>query len=144
MLERCALSVHLIGETFGAMPDGPSQKSVAMFQNELAVAACRSRPLRRLIWLPEGTKSSHEAQQKLIESFLSDSEYQFGADLITSDFEAFKSSVHVTLKILEEPQQQRQMETEDGDHQVYIICDKRDLKATIPLRKFLNAQKTQG
>src|SRR6266700_3822527 len=37
MLARCALSIHLVGESYGAVPDGPTAKSTGMLQNELAV-----------------------------------------------------------------------------------------------------------
>ncbi|HEX3231312.1 MAG TPA: TIR domain-containing protein, partial [Pyrinomonadaceae bacterium] len=33
LLKRCRLSVHLVGETYGGVPDGPSQKSVVVLQN---------------------------------------------------------------------------------------------------------------
>jgi hypothetical protein len=143
LLERCALSVHLVGEFYGSVPDGPSLKSMTVLQNELAAAACRSRALRRLIWLPDGTSSGQDAQRKFIEALHGDPEFQFGADLITSDLEAFKTSVHGTLKKLEEPPRQKQAEemAEDRAHQIYLICDEKDRKATVPLRKYL---KTKG
>ena len=56
LLARCALSIHLVGEKYGSVPDGPTDRSVSMIQNELAVARCRGGGLRRLIWLPQGTE----------------------------------------------------------------------------------------
>jgi hypothetical protein len=143
LLERCTLSIHLIGEFYGAVPDGPSQKSVAVLQNEVAAAACRTRALRRLIWLPEGTSPRQDAQKKFIDSLHGDPEFQCGADLITGDLEIFKTSVHGTLKKLEEPPPQKSAEQAGKDHarQIHIICDVGDRKATVPLRKFL---KTKG
>jgi hypothetical protein len=143
LLERCALSVHLVGEFYGAVPNGLSQKSVTVLQNELAAGACRTRALRRLIWLPEGTSSGQDAQRKFIDALHGDPEFQFGADLITSDLEAFKTSVHATLKKLEERPRQKLAEevAEDRARQTYLICDEKDRKATVPLRKNL---KTKG
>ena len=46
LLARCALSIHLVGESYGAVPDGPTEKSAGMLQNELAVARCRSGGLQ--------------------------------------------------------------------------------------------------
>ena len=46
LLAQCALSIHLVGESYGAVPDGPTAKSVGMHQNELAVARCRSGGLQ--------------------------------------------------------------------------------------------------
>ena len=87
--------------------------------------------------------SKRGAQRKFIEALHGDPEFQFGADLITSDLEAFKTSVHATLKKLEEPPRQKQAEeaAEDRVHQIYLICDEKDRKATVPLRKYL---KTKG
>jgi hypothetical protein len=53
LLERCRLAIHLVGESYGAVPVGPSQKSVAELQNELAVQRSKSGALARVIWLPE-------------------------------------------------------------------------------------------
>jgi hypothetical protein len=38
-LARCELSIHLVGAKYGLVPDGPSDKSVTVLQNELAIAA---------------------------------------------------------------------------------------------------------
>ena len=37
MLGRCKLSVHIIGANYGMVPDGPSEKAVAVLENELAI-----------------------------------------------------------------------------------------------------------
>ena len=86
------------------MPDGPSQKSVVVLQNELAVKRSKSGALPRVIWLPEGTHSEQAPQQAFIEALHHDAEAQFGADLITGDLEALKTSIHATLKKLEKPE----------------------------------------
>ena len=91
LLARCALSIHLVGESYGAVPDGPTAKSVGMLQNELAVARCKSGGLKRLIWLPQGTRSEQAPQQAFIEALHQDAQAQFGADLITGDIEELKS-----------------------------------------------------
>src|SRR6185503_4531092 len=57
LLKRCKLSIHLVGETYGGVPDGPSQKSEAVLQNELAAQRSRSDQLKRVIWGPVGTHS---------------------------------------------------------------------------------------
>jgi hypothetical protein len=64
LLARCALSIHLVGEKYGTVPDGPTDKSVSILQNELAVVRCRSGGLQRLIWLPQGTRSEQAPQSR--------------------------------------------------------------------------------
>jgi hypothetical protein len=139
LLERCTLSIHLVGASYGTVPDGPSQKSVAVLQNELAVKRSKNGALPRVIWLPEGTQSEQAPQQAFIDALHHDAEAQFGADLITGDIEALKTQIHATLKKLEKPEPKQPAEqaaAADNAKLIYVICDEKDLKATVPVRKF--------
>ena len=142
LLERAIVSIHLVGSSYGAVPDGPSQKSVVVLQNEVAVQRSRTAGLHRVIWLPEGTASQHSEQQQFIHALHTDAESQFGADLITADFESLKGTVHTALHKLENPEATSPGEgnTAGGAKLVYLICEERDRKATIPVRKFLKTQ----
>ena len=162
LLARCALSIHLVGGVYGAVPDGAGDKSVSVLQNELAAAQCRSGGLTRLIWLPDGTASAQPQQQAFIHRLLQDDDAQWGADLLTGDVEALKSAMHATLKKLEKPAAPAAPLPGPGDTdgaggaggaggaadgatgnsrapQVYLLCDARDRKATVPLRRWLKA-----
>jgi hypothetical protein len=143
LLARSALSVHLVGESYGAVPDGPTAKSTSMLQNELAVARCRSGGLQRLIWLPKETRSQKPEQQAFIEALHRDAEAQFGADLVAGDIEELRAAIHVTLKKIERPEPV-QPEPEaaaarapagSNTRLLYLICDAKDRKASVPLRK---------
>jgi hypothetical protein len=139
LLTRCALSIHLVGDSYGAVPDGPSQKSVIVLQNELAVQRSKSGKLPRVIWLREGITSTQAQQQAFIEALHQDAEAQFGADLITGDLEELKTSIHATLKQLEKPEQEKPAAptaARDRAKLIYLICDRKDRKATVPVRKF--------
>jgi hypothetical protein len=138
LLEQCKLSIHLVGSSCGAVPDGPSQKSVVVLQNELSIQRSKLGGLQRVIWLREGTESHYPEQQRFIEALHKDAEAQFGADLITGDLETLKAAVHAALQKLEKPE--RLMRQPEGAKVVYLICDERDRPATRPLRKFLQAQ----
>jgi len=143
LLERCRLAIHLVGESYGAVPDGPSQKSVVVLQNELAVQQSKSGALPRVIWLPEGTHSEQAPHQAFIEALHQDAEAQFGADLITGDLEDLKTSIHTALKKLEKPelkQPEEQAAAADRAKLIYLICDEKDRKATVPVRKFCRGQ----
>ena len=143
LLKRCRLAIHLVGESYGAVPDGPSQKSVVMLQNELAVQRSKSGALRRVIWLAEGTSSEQTQQQAFIEALHQDAEVQFGADLITGDLEDLKASIHSTLKKIEKPEPRRpkkQAAAADKAKLIYLICDEKDRKATVPVRKFCRGE----
>lgn len=143
LLERCKLSIHLVGGSYGAVPDGPSQKSAAALQNELAAKRSKSDALKRVIWAPEGTRSQHAQQQAFIDALHQDAEAQVGADLITGDLENLKASIHATLKKLERPEPQlteEQASAAKSARLIYLICNEKDRKATVPLRKFCRAQ----
>jgi hypothetical protein len=143
MLARCALSIHLVGDSYGAVPDGPTAKSVAMLQNELAVARCKSGSLKRLIWLPQETRSGQPHQQAFIEALHQDAQAQFGADLITGDIEELRCAIHATLRKIEQPEPQlpdrettqAQTLAENCGKLMYFVLDEKDRKASVPLRK---------
>jgi hypothetical protein len=139
MLEQCRLSIHLVGSGCGAMPDGPSQKSIVVLQNELAIQRCQEGGLKRVIWLPEGTTSQHAEQQRFMDALRQDASAQFGADLITADRETLKGVVRDVLQRLEKPTSAKVdlLRTAEGASLIYLICDERDRHASIPLRKLL-------
>jgi len=140
LLERCTLSIHLIGDTYGSVPDGLSQKSLVVLQNELAVQSSKNNALQRMIWLPEGTRAEQAQQQAFIEALHQDADVQFGADLITGDLETLKTSIYASLKKLEKPKPsgpEEQATATDGARLIYLICDEKDRKATVPVRKYL-------
>jgi hypothetical protein len=127
-----------VGSGYGAVPDGPSQKSVVELQNQLAIQRSKDAALKRLIWLREGTASEHSDQRRFIEALQRDPKAQFGADLITGDGETFKTAVRACLDNLE--RRAPVPAATDNAHSanlVYLICDEKDRSATIPVRKFL-------
>jgi hypothetical protein len=139
LLTRCSLSIHLVGSTYGAIPDGPRQKSVIVLENELAVARSKAGKLRRIIWLPEGTQPRGQEQQQFIEALGRDPEVQYGADLISAGLEDLKGAIHSTLRKLGESQLQpeRQARLERGQKLVHVIYDKNDREASRSLRRWL-------
>jgi hypothetical protein len=137
LLERSSLSIHLVGATYGAVPDGPSQKSIVVLQNEAAVERSRKEGLRRLIWVPEGTSARQVEQQQFIDTLQKSVEAQFGADLMICDLETLKDVIHATLKKLQKPSTPQ---SPPGEQLVYLIFEGRDRQATIPLRRFLKNQ----
>ena len=139
LLKCCQLSIHLVGEAYGGVPDGPSQKSVVVLQNELAARRSKSDQLKRVIWVPQGTHSEQAQQQAFIDALHQDAEAQIGADLITADIEGLKTSIHAILTKLEKPGPQlpaEQAAAAERAKLIYLICNEKDRKATVPVRKF--------
>ena len=125
LLARSAVSIHVIGAAYGAVPDGPSQKSVVVLQNELASRRCKAGALQRLIWLPDGTRSDQAAQQAFIELLHGDAEAQRGADLITADLEHLKGSMHALLQSLERRRAEAQAPAHAAGTPHVPVCDRR-------------------
>ena len=145
MLARCQLSIHLIGQSYGSVPDGPSRKSGVILQNELAVArrlagaGQKAGALKRVIWLPEGLHSDQPKQQQFIEAITRDAEVQHGAEVIRGSMEDLKAAIHTRLQ--PEPEEPKPATAAAGGRKkVYLIFDQRDRRGTRDLRKFLMGQ----
>jgi hypothetical protein len=140
-LEQCGMSIHMVGRHYGFVPDGPSGKSAVILQNDMSVAQARKKPFRRIIWLPAGPDSSELQQKQFIDALHRDSEKQFCADLITGDLEALKSAIHTTLQSLEKKDSPVAGPPCDPNARLlYLICDKQDREAVLPIRKLLLKQ----
>ena len=138
-LEIADLSIHLVGKSYGGVPDGPEDKSATILQNEVAAEFSAARGLPRLIWLSQADKIQDERQLAFISALNENAEVQQGADLIEGSLEEFKTAVFDKLRQMELPQKVAQNELEQ-EKKIFLICDERDRKASIPLRKYLKSQ----
>ena len=139
LLQRAALSIHLVGRSVGPIPDGPSGRSVAMLANQLAAEQCRHGGLKRIIWLPEGVTGERAEQQSFIEALQRDAALQYGADLLRSDVEALKGAIHLTLRQLETPAAPPAPRAADRPV-VHVLMSEADRVGAVPLLKLLRAQ----
>jgi hypothetical protein len=142
-LARCRMSVHLVGQNYGVVPEGATASVVAL-QNELAVersGGSGGAGFSRLIWLPPGLTPADERQQRFLEHLHTDPRLQRGADLLETPLEDFKTALHQRLEPPPEPSPRGAMAMapggDDGPPRVYLICDQRDLGATPPLEDYL-------
>lgn len=139
-LSQCSLSIHLVGSGYGAIPDGPSQKSVVVLENELAVKRCKTGGLCRIVWMPvTELVPNKKKQQQFIDALGRDPEVQFGADLVTNGLEDLKGTIHATLQKLEKAalRPAKPARVEGGPKFVYLIYDKADREASHGLRRWL-------
>lgn len=145
MMNLCKLAIHPIGSVYGAVPDGNSEQSITVLQNRVALQQCQSRNLPRLIWIPRPARADAPRQQEFIEALSRDPEQQFGADVVTGDVEQLKAAVHAALKKIETPPPAatpaaRESAEAGPGKSVFLLCDERDRKATIPIRKLLKSK----
>ncbi|WP_263383610.1 toll/interleukin-1 receptor domain-containing protein [Granulicella arctica] len=141
LLGQCQLSIHLIGSNYGAVPDGPSQKSIVVLQNEIATLLSHERNLPRILRLAEDTVSRQPDQGAFIEMVKTDPETQFGADVITSQSpEELKGAIHAALEKFRTPSVEELPPSASTDRRlVYLICTVQDRRSTVPIRQRLNA-----
>jgi hypothetical protein len=139
LLDRCQLSIHVVGANGGMVLNGPGRKDSVQLQNEIAAQKSEERRLSRLIWLPT-VSSGQPEQQSFIDALRSKKELQRGGDLIEDNLEGFKNILRMTLKKLEEPAPKEAAAAEPGGHTIYLLCVAADRPATIPLRRFLKGQ----
>jgi hypothetical protein len=139
LLDRCQLSIHVVGANGGKVLDGPGRKDSVQLQNEIAARKSQEGVLSRLIWLPAASSRQTE-QQRFIDALRSTKELQRGGDLIEENLEGFKNVLRPTLKKLEELSSKKAEAGQPGGHTIYLLCVAADRPATVPLRKFLKGQ----
>jgi hypothetical protein len=139
LLDRCQLSIHVVGAKAGKILDGPRRTEVVRLQNEIAARKSQEGVLSRLIWL-EAVTSEQPEHQSFIDVLRSNKELQRGGDLIEDNLEGFKNVLRITLKKLEELSSKKTEAGEPGGHTIYLFCVAADRPATVPLRKFLKGQ----
>ncbi len=98
-LDRCQLAIHLVGGSYGPVPEG-SQQSVVPLQNELAAQKSSNSKLQRLVWIMPGknTTGDDERQDLFLHRLRTDARAQYGADVVETSIESFKHTIHDKLK----------------------------------------------
>ena len=134
-LDRAALSIHLIGESYGVIPDGEEERSVVRLQAELAAERAGNEPgFTQLIWMPVGLAPKGKRQQEYVEALLTVN--STGAELFQTPLEDLKARALEKLKS-KPPDEAHE---ENGLKRVYLVCDNRDLDGVAPIGDFLFEQ----
>jgi hypothetical protein len=90
-LSRCTVSVHLVGGTFGVVPEGGEAQSLTRLQYDLAgERLSRTSDFERVVWLPEGLESGDKDQQSVIEYIVNSANSDRATILQQSTFEDFR------------------------------------------------------
>jgi hypothetical protein len=145
-LTRANLSIHLVGQTAGPIPDGLSQKPIVELQNEIAAQCSQSQDLKRLVWLPKNLHSDQERQRNFIRALQYSYNAQCGAEIVTGGLEDLKSATYRVLKKIHDSKmsshEQAGPDEQEGNRMVYLVCveDDKKNKSTLPLRQWLTEQ----
>ena len=131
-LARCRLSVHLIGRTYSAVPEG-GVRSLVEVQNDLAAERAASSDFSRLIWIPPGLQVADDRQRKVLDTLRMDPRLTRGDDLLETPLEELCTLVAARLAGETKPRVDRPAPTAAGQfRQLYLIYDKRDSGAIAP------------
>jgi hypothetical protein len=137
-LARCRLSIHLVGKTYGLVPEG-CVESLPELQNELAIARGEQGDFSRLMWIPPGLRVEDERQRQVIEQLRTDPRIQKGANLLETSLEDLRSIIQDHLRRAQKPAQEPSGPAPTGQNltRVYLIYDQRDADAASSWKDFL-------
>jgi len=133
-LLQCNLSIHLIGNSYGEIPEG-SERSIVDIQNRIAADISsetkgKKEELSRLIWISPELNHMSERQRSFIENIKRDVSSLEGAEILQTPLEDFKNIIRNELleagidkKLSGEIAQNGK---DDNLKKVYLIHDKVD------------------
>jgi serine/threonine protein kinase len=132
-LARARMSIHLVGQNYGIVPEGATDSMVAL-QNSLAMERAAHGGFNRLVWIPEGLQTTDARQQEFITRLRNDPGTQEGSDLLETPLEDLKTVVHQILNPPVRASEPRVRESDDTEiTHIYLICDQRDQDSASPL-----------
>lgn len=136
-LRRARLSIHLIGERYGLIPEGADDSSVVRLQNEIAAERSGEANFARIIWLPERLQPREQKQAQFIDYLKTSAQPQRGAELLQTTLEELKSVIRTRLTGPNGHRPAKAAAPPGGPRKVYLICDRRDAQGMLPLYKSL-------
>jgi len=136
-LYECSFSIHLIGSSYGDIPDG-TDKSVVDIQNKMAAEkASKAREAKqdftRLIWISPTLVNISEKQKAFIEALKRDADIQEGAEILQTPLEDFKNIMREELA----DSIDKKSINEAIGKTVYLVHDKVDEREIKPLAELI-------
>ena len=144
-LSRAQLAIHLIGSSFGAVPEGTTHSMVGL-QNEVAAECSAEGGLRRLIWMPPKLEPQDDRQAEFVDQVRDDERTYERSDLLEVPMEDLKTHVHDQLRAIAEQAAKEREEQEKKKQspaagavvrQIYLVCDQQDIEAVKPIEDHL-------
>lgn len=142
-LDKCKLSIHLMGESFvDETFDSREEVELMKLQNQIAVEYSNTKkgnaPFRRLIWIPQDINFADDKQQLLMESFITSTESMNGAEVLKIPIEEFKSLIKRELATIKDEKGQGYIIPDaalasDSGKNIYVIVDAIDMSQCQPV-----------
>jgi len=128
LLTECQFAVHLIGDTYGIIPEGESE-SILQLQRRL------TEGMPRVVWMPAGLTSADERQQRYINHLLDQ-----GCDLFQDKLEDLKDYIHAKLSPRKPPPESKLPAGRNGNRNaewIYLVYDQQDYSTAAPVEDYL-------
>jgi hypothetical protein len=140
-LPQCALSVHLVGERYGVIPDG-AELSMVDLQNRQAIRQSRERGLRRIVWVSRENQPRDARQAAFLDTLRQDPAALEGAEFLQTTLEDLKSLIEARLRVPppEEEKEEDAAGAEGEISRIYLICDRDDQEDARSLDDYLFSQ----
>ena len=157
-LDRCRLSIHMVGEDYGYKPRG-SELSVVDIQNRVAsdhtyqmvdknkkVKEGEKNPFSRLIWVSPDLKNVTERQKIFIEDLKSDAGTLEEAEVLQISLQELKMIVREELvtggrfNARRNIKELDDVKKDDKTRMIYLIADKRDVNEIDDIQSYLKKE----
>lgn len=133
-LKNSQLSIHLIGEHYGVIPEMESERSIVRLQEELAVERGDDADFSRLIWMPPGLQPKDERQRKFVVDLQNSFSSHNGSELLQVKLEDLKTIIQSKLTRKSKPVVETNQECTS---RIYLLCDPQDMEAADPVCNYL-------
>ncbi|HYJ86260.1 MAG TPA: toll/interleukin-1 receptor domain-containing protein [Pyrinomonadaceae bacterium] len=137
-LQLSRLSVHLIGENYGTIPEMETERSIVRLQEELATERGDDDKFSRLIWMPPGLQPTDPRQMKFVDDLQNSFNSHNGSELLQTKLEDLKTIIQT--KLTQKPKPVTPVGDTKGPTRIYLICDQSDMDAVGPVQDYLFAQ----
>lgn len=136
-LSACRMSIHLLGGTYGLVPEG-TELSIPELQHELAAARPDSKAFTRILWIAPGTAAIDDRQRRLLDRLRLDEGMRPDTDILEKPFEDLLTVV--TTRLTEIERSRAACGVASAGSRVsclYLVHDRRDEAAVAPFSEFL-------
>ena len=125
-MERADVAIHLLGSSYGMIPEA-ADKSIIESQIQISAQEASNNEMERLIWLPNQLKASEEKQKDFVDRLRVDPATYQRTDFVEGSFETFKGLVIDHFS--QEPKDiagEATMDSNNGLRTVYLMAPPND------------------
>ena len=133
-VSRSALTIHLLGQSYGVIPED-EDKSVVEIQSE--VAAETGVESRHIVWMPAGIEPTDERQRQFVNHFQRGLNGSRNIEVLQTSLEELKKHIEERIGDRPKPAATDAGANGGGRPGVYLICDREDLDDVKPLEDYL-------